>query len=181
MALLSPCVFPVGNEYNNTFTETERIDDILQELRAHNYLPKPTQTHGEYRNFARSPLHVREFYLTQHTKQHLALSQRLISQFNDIMERGLSAKSRAEQGEAQGQQELDLMVANGEIILADPMSMLFKLEEFVDISDPDIDLGNAYHGFQTAEDMRIEMEKDPSISKELLSQVCHFKVTQCII
>ncbi len=162
----SPHIMISGNLYAQAAechsTEVEEIDDILQSLRAQKYQPIK-QAKSQYRDYENSPLRVRWFYLQQHSFQTLDLSQELIANFDDIMGRALHAKRSGDH------KQLQKMVTNKEIILADPMSMLFKLESFLDKSDPDISLGNAYHGFQAAEEMRLSLENNQNVSaKELL-------------
>lgn len=145
------------------FQAIEKLDDILQALRAEQYQPVD-QPKSHFRDYANSPLRVRWFYLEQHSYQTFDRSYTLIKNFDNIMERALQAKRMGNRS------QLEKMVKAGEILLVDPMTMLFKLEKFIDTSDPDITLGNAYHGFQTAEAMRVYIEQNPKMTSDMISQ-----------
>lgn len=134
--------------------DVAETDDILQELRLKFHALPKTEATAMYRVYdENTPLRVRKFYLEQHTHQTLGFARSMAEEFDQIMAEALAAQKRGDR------QHLQQMVAERRIVLASPMAMLFELEKWIDVSDPDIALGNAYHGFQAAEALRAELDR----------------------
>jgi len=104
----------------------------------------------QFRDYENAPPHVKEFYRAQHTYQTYAFAKDQAEQFQAIMNEALLALD----------DELEAMEKSGKIKRMSLWQAILELDKLVDESDPDINLPNSVHAFQTAEAVRASLKDE---------------------
>lgn len=99
----------------------------------------------QFRDYENAPTRVKKFYNDQHKYQTYAFVTKQIQEFDSIMDLALNANA---------EEELVDLERQGKIKRMSIWDALQELDKLVDESDPDLNLPNSVHAFQTAEAIR---------------------------